>query len=121
MVGTDAPAANVGFGTTVKEALRKRVDFLIEHGFAQRDGDRTKLSSDLLTALRQRELDGIAKTIAKETGMAYHGADIRVLPSGIVLVSVPGATEPKTITINEPKPVASVSTAAIRQTGIDLG
>ena len=71
LVGTDAPAANVGFGTTVKEALRKRVDFLIEHGFAQRDADRTKLSSDLLTALRQRELDGIAKTIAKETGMAY--------------------------------------------------
>jgi hypothetical protein len=29
------------------------------------------LRSDLLTTLCQRELDGIAKAIAKETGMAY--------------------------------------------------
>lgn len=32
-IGTDAAAANVGFGATVKEALCKRVDFLVRAGF----------------------------------------------------------------------------------------
>lgn len=71
LVGIDAPVANVGFGATVKEALRKRVSFLVEQGFAQRDGDRLKYQSNLPTALRQRELDGVVKAIAKETGKTH--------------------------------------------------
>ena len=71
LVDSDAAITDAGFGTTVKEALRKRVDFLVEHGFAQRDGDRLKLPSGLLTSLRQRDLDAIAKTLAAETGMSY--------------------------------------------------
>jgi hypothetical protein len=71
LVNSDAAIANAGFGTTAKEALRKRVDFLVEHGFAQRDGDRLKVPSNLLTALRQRDLDGVAKALAAETGMSY--------------------------------------------------
>ena len=42
LVNGNAAIANTGFGATVKEALRKRVDFLVEHGFAQRDGERTE-------------------------------------------------------------------------------
>ena len=71
LVTADAPMANIGFGASANEALRKRVDFLIEQGFAKREGERVKVRSNLLTALRQRELDGIAKTIAKETGMVH--------------------------------------------------
>jgi hypothetical protein len=71
LVNGDAAIANAGFGASVKEALRKRVDFLIEHGFAQRDGDRLKVPSNLLTALRQRDLDDVAKALAAETGMSY--------------------------------------------------
>jgi type IV secretory pathway VirD2 relaxase len=71
LVSGEAPIANAGFGATVKKALRKRVDFLIEHGFAQRDGDRGKVPSNLLTTLRQRDLDGVAKVIAAETGLSY--------------------------------------------------
>jgi hypothetical protein len=67
----DAEIANAGFGTTVKEALRKRVDFLVEQGFAQRDGDRMKVPSNLLAALRQRDLDSVAKALALETGIVY--------------------------------------------------
>src|SRR5208283_1675535 len=51
LVNGDAAIGDVGFGASAKEALRKRVDFLIEHGFAQRDGDRLKVPSNLLTAL----------------------------------------------------------------------
>ncbi len=71
LVDGDTPMANVGFGATAKEALRKRLEFLIEHGFAQRDGDRLKVPSNLLTALRQRDLDAVAKALAAETGMSY--------------------------------------------------
>ena len=71
LVNGDAAIANAGFGKTAKEALRKRVDFLIEHGFAQRDGDILKMPSNLLTVLRQRELDAVAKALAAETGMVH--------------------------------------------------
>jgi type IV secretory pathway VirD2 relaxase len=67
----DAAIANAGFGITVNEALRKRVDFLIEHGFAQRDGDCHKVPSNLLTVLRQRDLESLGLALAAETGMSY--------------------------------------------------
>ena len=44
---------------------------LIERGFAQRDGDRVKLPPNVLKALRQRDLDSLAKALAVETGMSY--------------------------------------------------
>jgi hypothetical protein len=71
LVNGNAAIANTGFGATVKEALRKRVDFLVEQGFAQRDGDGLKAPPDLLTGLRQRDLDSAAKAIAAETGMVH--------------------------------------------------
>jgi type IV secretory pathway VirD2 relaxase len=71
LVNGDAAIAVAGFGATVKEALRKRVDFLVENGFVQREGNRLKLPANLLTALRQRDLDGVAKAIAAETGMVH--------------------------------------------------
>ena len=70
-VNGDAAITHAGYGATVKEALRKRVDFLVEHGFAQRDGDRLQLPSNLLSSLRQRDLDGVATAIAAETGMVH--------------------------------------------------
>ena len=71
LVNGDVPIASTGFGATAKEALRKRVDFLIQHGFAQSDGERLKLPSNLLATLRQRDLESVAKTITAETGMRY--------------------------------------------------
>lgn len=71
LVNGEAAIAVAGFGATVKEALRKRVDFLVENGFVQREGNRLKLPANLLTALRQRDLDGVAKAIAAETGMVH--------------------------------------------------
>ena len=71
LVDGRVPIASTGFGASVKEVLRKRVDFLIEQGFAQRDGNRLKVPSNLLTALRQRDLETVAKAIAAETGMVH--------------------------------------------------
>jgi Protein of unknown function (DUF3363) len=66
-----APINQAGFGVSVNQALRKRVDYLIEQGLAQRSDGRTTLPRNLLTTLRQRELEGLAKTIEKDTGRTY--------------------------------------------------
>jgi hypothetical protein len=71
LVNGHVAIADIGFGATVKEALRKRVDFLVEQGFAQRDADTLKVPSNLLTVLRQRDLDAVAKALAAETGMVH--------------------------------------------------
>jgi len=51
--------------------LRKRVEFLIEHGFVRREGNRLNIPSSLLATLRQRDLEGVAKSVAAETGKVY--------------------------------------------------
>jgi hypothetical protein len=66
-----APISQAGFGASVNQALRKRVDYLIEQGLAQRSEGRTTLPRNLMTALRQREVDGLAKTLEKDTGRMY--------------------------------------------------
>jgi type IV secretory pathway VirD2 relaxase len=71
LVAGDTPLAETGFGSSVKDALRAREDFLVEHGFAQRDRDGVRLPRNLLAMLRERELDTVAKTLATETGMSY--------------------------------------------------
>ncbi|TMH29571.1 MAG: DUF3363 domain-containing protein [Betaproteobacteria bacterium] len=71
LVRPNTPMANVAFGATVQAALRKRIDFVVERGFAERDGERLKLPLNLLTTLRQRDLDRVAKAIAQETGMVH--------------------------------------------------
>ncbi len=71
LVSGDTAMANVGFAAAVKDALRQRVEFLIEHGFVQLEGDRLKLPANLLSTLRQRDLDSVANALATETGMVY--------------------------------------------------
>lgn len=51
--------------------MRKRVDFLIEHGFAQRDGDRVSVPPSLVTALRRRDLEAVANALVAETGLVH--------------------------------------------------
>src|SRR6202034_3390262 len=60
-----------GFGTEVRDALRQRLDFLIEQGLAERRGQRIILVRNLLATLRERDLGAAALGIAKETGLAY--------------------------------------------------
>src|SRR5437899_6767105 len=71
LVNGNTAIAYAGFGAIVKEALRKRVEFLVEQGFAQRDGERLTVPSNLLSALRQRDLESVAKALAAETGMVH--------------------------------------------------
>jgi type IV secretory pathway VirD2 relaxase len=63
-----------GFGSQVREALRAREVFLVEHGVAERHGQRVILARNLLATLRSRELQATAASIASETGLTYRGA-----------------------------------------------
>ncbi len=71
LVTEETSLGTAGFGATVKEALRAREDFLVEHGFAQRDHHGVRLPRNLLAMLRERELEGVAKTLATDTGLNY--------------------------------------------------
>jgi hypothetical protein len=71
--GTDALAVQ-GFGAQVRESLRAREVFLVEHGLAERHGQRVVLARNLLETLRLRELQAAAAAIASETGLTYRSA-----------------------------------------------
>jgi type IV secretory pathway VirD2 relaxase len=71
LIGGAGGIANNGFGGDVREALQQRSDFLVEQGLAERRGQRVILARNLLGTLRGREINGAAKTIAAETGLAH--------------------------------------------------
>jgi type IV secretory pathway VirD2 relaxase len=71
LIGGGQGMADLGFGAEAKDALRQRVDLLIEHGLAERRGLRVVLARNLLATLRSRELGKAASDIAAETGLAY--------------------------------------------------
>jgi len=71
VTGAAATVAPRGFGAEVQDALNKRVDFLASHGLAERRGERLGLARDLLATLRRRDIEGAARALQKETGLAH--------------------------------------------------
>jgi type IV secretory pathway VirD2 relaxase len=67
--------ADTGFAAQVREALADREAFLIEHGFAQRQGQRVVLIRNLLVTLQSRELETASKEIEAQTGLAFRAAE----------------------------------------------
>jgi putative intracellular protease/amidase len=84
LVGGVDPASAIGFGAATREALDKRVDFLIEQGLAERPNGRAVLARDLLTTLRGRDIGRAAEKISRETSLTYRAAkEGRVSPAFI--------------------------------------
>jgi type IV secretory pathway VirD2 relaxase len=71
LIGSGKGLGDMGFGTEVKDALRRRADFLVEQGLAEYRGQRVILARNLLTTLRGRELAQTATSIAAETGLKH--------------------------------------------------
>ena len=71
LVAQEVSLGAAGFGATVKDALRAREEFLVEHGFAQRDQQGIRLPRNLLALLRERELESVAKSLATDSGLSY--------------------------------------------------
>jgi type IV secretory pathway VirD2 relaxase len=68
------PAGTVGFGAELRQALEERGQFLVEEGFAKRQGQRLVLMQNLLSTLRSRELNRVAGELESQTGLAYREA-----------------------------------------------
>ncbi|WP_194300103.1 relaxase/mobilization nuclease domain-containing protein [Acetobacter musti] len=64
--------ARSGFGTEVRQAMQERTRHLADRGLAsfQQDGS-ARYQRNLLTTLRQQELDQIGAKLAKESGLTY--------------------------------------------------
>ena len=83
LIGGASGLSDNGFGGEVRDALRQRSDFLIEQGLAERRGQRVILARNLLTTLRNREIDAVAAVIARETGLTRRAVTDGVRVTGI--------------------------------------
>lgn len=63
-----------GFGHEVREAMNMRIEHLVGHNLANRQGQRVIFARDLLDTLRRRELETTAARIASSAGLPYHPA-----------------------------------------------
>jgi hypothetical protein len=71
LMGEGADVAGHAFGAEAQRALRQRLAFLLEQGFAERTSERITLKPNLLATLRDRELMTVARSIESETGLTY--------------------------------------------------
>lgn len=60
-----------GFGRDVRQALQDRTDYLVEQGFARRDGQRVIFARNLIDTLRSREIGAVGAQMATETGLPF--------------------------------------------------
>ena len=67
LLARDSIVASGGFGSEVREAMDRRVDYLAGEGLARRQGARVVFARDLLNTLRRRELDAtVARTLGRD-------------------------------------------------------
>lgn len=82
------PSTNTGFPASVGQALKAREAFLVEHGFAERRGDKVAVPRNLLTTLRNREIHAAARSIASETGLAHRAVTDGASTTGVYRRSI---------------------------------
>ncbi|HWJ75895.1 MAG TPA: DUF3363 domain-containing protein [Kaistia sp.] len=63
-----------GFGAEVSRAMSARAEHLVEHGLAERQGQRVSFATNLIDTLRRRELDALGEKLAAETGQPFNKA-----------------------------------------------
>lgn len=60
-----------GFGHEVREAMRRRQQWLVEQGLAQKTPERMVYRSDMLATLQKREMARVGGKLSEELGLAY--------------------------------------------------
>ena len=88
LVGYAGELSPNGFGAQVHDALRERINFLVEQGFAERRGPRVVLARNLSSTLRDRELTAVGNVIQKETGLIHRSLRDGESASGIYRRSI---------------------------------
>ena len=71
LLAKESSLSSGGFGASVRDAMARRVDHLVEEGLARRQGQRVIFAPDLLNTLRRRDLDEAASELSAATGLAY--------------------------------------------------
>jgi hypothetical protein len=71
LVSGEEALAPKGFGADVRRMLAEREQFLVEHGMAERRGQRVVFMRDLLANLRARDVEQAARAIATDTGLLH--------------------------------------------------
>ncbi|RYG10795.1 MAG: DUF3363 domain-containing protein, partial [Burkholderiales bacterium] len=88
LVGDGSALAGQGFGAQVRDAMRDRVDFLVERGLAEQRRQRVVLARNLLTTLRDMELTTAGKAIQDQTGQTYRPVQDGQHTSGVYRRSI---------------------------------
>ncbi len=65
---------NTEFGTSIRDALKEREDFLVDQGLARRQGLRVLLAQNLLVTLRDREIADATTRLESSTGLVHRPA-----------------------------------------------
>jgi type IV secretory pathway VirD2 relaxase len=65
---------DAGFGREVREAQTRRRQWLIAQGLAQEEQDRIVYRANMISILRQRELNRVAGQLSSELGLSYFEA-----------------------------------------------
>ena len=82
LLGKVVPGAGA-FAGAVRQACEARKEFLVEQGFAQRQGQRVVLATNLLETLRTQELSEAGARVAAKTGLTYRPARENGRVSGV--------------------------------------
>jgi len=72
LLAKESALSGGGFGADVREAMDRRIDHLVEQDLARRQGRRVIFARDLISKLRQRELDEVAAKLSADTGLAHN-------------------------------------------------
>jgi len=83
LLAKDPALSGGGFGGEVRGAMEARVDHLVDHGLARRQGQRVLFARDLLDTLRRRDLDEAASRLASETGLARRPSGVGETVAGV--------------------------------------
>ncbi|RUW84670.1 VirD2 family relaxase/mobilization nuclease [Mesorhizobium sp. M1E.F.Ca.ET.063.01.1.1] len=74
IAGEPAALAEGGFGAEVGDALDRRAEHLVNHGLAERQGNRIIFTTNLIDTLRRRELEMIGDKLAADSGRPFNRA-----------------------------------------------
>ena len=84
LVGDSSVLVGQGFGAQVHDAMRDRVDSLVEQGLARKRGDQQiAFAPNLLSTLRDRELEKVGQAMQEKIGLAYRSLHDGKPASGI--------------------------------------
>lgn len=57
-------------------ALERRIDVLADQGPARRDGNKVRLSRNVIESLRDRELDVVTRRLMEQAGLPHLSSDV---------------------------------------------